>query len=626
MTSATSPHLCQTSPLDQNDNNYDAVLDLTELKKRFDKHLPKYGFLWRSLANARLTKETVAKRDSAHGVGGIGVVERRGFQASAENTRLQQQRAAVDIEQPDHQDDSGKQASDGEDEDTHRAQAMNESGSDESTSVTFTILDAILNKRPVSLRVGPRSSPDHDELCWDGCCDCVDPIIEIFEDEDEDASAFDVNVDEELADTTDDDGRGVRDDSLTTSGADKKNAVDGVRLDETSLSDDDASINNDSDDSTDIVIVRKTPKKKMFILESDDEDDSDVVSAADGSAIDEHRNMDLEENSSRHGNNNDDSMRGVDNVKLDDIDSLLIDVDSKQHESSSNSSGRPYHQLHSLKSRGSDADIIDSSDSEREHEWIELSSDEDEEASQPPKRVNKVIILSDDDEEIESDNDDDDDHSVFTISDDSDGGEESDDLSFRMRTGRGPTNRIPSGGRAPSKTISSAKPTQRFTTSKENDNPNVSKIFKSDDTRSTLAFRRNRDALTANTFSEFNQRAFQDALSSVKVTWSKKLNKTAGVTRMRGKLGEGNASTRVATIELSTKVIDDEVRLRSTLLHEMCHAAQWLVDGIHKPPHGKNFKKWAAISMQKIRDVEVTTTHDYQIVYKYAWVSISFSH
>ena len=50
-----------------------------------------------------------------------------------------------------------------------------------------------------------------------------------------------------------------------------------------------------------------------------------------------------------------------------------------------------------------------------------------------------------------------------------------------------------------------------------------------------------------------------------------------------------------------------------------------VLDGVHKPPHGKNFKKWAAISMRKIRDVEVTTTHDYQIVYKYAWVSISFS-
>ena len=64
----------------------------------------------------------------------------------------------------------------------------------------------------------------------------------------------------------------------------------------------------------------------------------------------------------------------------------------------------------------------------------------------------------------------------------------------------------------------------------------------------------------------------------------------------------------------------DDPRLRSTLLHEMCHAAQWIVDGTHKPAHGKAFKKWAAVSMRKVRDVEVTTTHEYVIVYKFAWV------
>jgi hypothetical protein len=88
---------------------------------------------------------------------------------------------------------------------------------------------------------------------------------------------------------------------------------------------------------------------------------------------------------------------------------------------------------------------------------------------------------------------------------------------------------------------------------------------------------------------------------------------------MKGRLGQ--PESRVATIELATKVIDNEERLRSTLLHEMCHAAAWLLDGQHKPPHGKCFKKWASISMKHITDVEVTTTHDYQIAYKYAWVS-----
>ena len=88
---------------------------------------------------------------------------------------------------------------------------------------------------------------------------------------------------------------------------------------------------------------------------------------------------------------------------------------------------------------------------------------------------------------------------------------------------------------------------------------------------------------------------------------------------MRGRLGEKYADSRVAKIELGIKVIETEEQLRSTLLHEMCHAAAWLVDGVHKPPHGAVFKSWAKKSMRKIKDVEVTTTHDYQISYKYAW-------
>ena len=213
-----------------------------------------------------------------------------------------------------------------------------------------------------------------------------------------------------------------------------------------------------------------------------------------------------------------------------------------------------------------------------------------------------------DDEEDESE----DHHSTFTISSD-DSDNSSDDESgvkFRKTTKskRHENKKTSSGGQRPT-TKPAAK---RKPNTKHNQTKSRSKA---------TAFSKNRDTLTSHTFSEFNLKAFEGALSSVTVTWSNKLNTTAGITRMRGKLGKDNAHTRVATIELATKVIDNEERLRSTLLHEMCHAAQWLVDGIHKPPHGAQFKKWANISMRKIRDVEVTTTHDYQISYKYAWVS-----
>ena len=56
--------------------------------------------------------------------------------------------------------------------------------------------------------------------------------------------------------------------------------------------------------------------------------------------------------------------------------------------------------------------------------------------------------------------------------------------------------------------------------------------------------------------------------------------KTAGFTRMKTKYLSEPA--RVATIELSSKVIDDEDRLKETLLHEMCHVAAFLIDEVTK--------------------------------------------
>jgi predicted SprT family Zn-dependent metalloprotease len=75
----------------------------------------------------------------------------------------------------------------------------------------------------------------------------------------------------------------------------------------------------------------------------------------------------------------------------------------------------------------------------------------------------------------------------------------------------------------------------------------------------------------------------------------------------------------LAKVELSTKVIDDQEKLRTTLLHELIHAAVWILEGVSKPPHGKEFKRWAAHAMREIKDVKVTTTHSYEINYRYAW-------
>jgi predicted SprT family Zn-dependent metalloprotease len=160
------------------------------------------------------------------------------------------------------------------------------------------------------------------------------------------------------------------------------------------------------------------------------------------------------------------------------------------------------------------------------------------------------------------------------------------------------------------KNNSNPKPAPRPTPSK----PGMSKA----------AFARQRESLTQTLFQKLNTSAFSNKLSKVDITWSSKLRKTAGQTRLKRNkmvMRPGVPLERLASIELSTKVLDNEERLESTLLHEMVHAAAWIIDGVAKPPHGDCFKTWARIATAKT-GIKVTTTHDYEIQYTYAWVSL----
>lgn len=132
-------------------------------------------------------------------------------------------------------------------------------------------------------------------------------------------------------------------------------------------------------------------------------------------------------------------------------------------------------------------------------------------------------------------------------------------------------------------------------------------------------FKRNRDAITLATKQWFDKTVFKGALDSVSVTYAPRLTSTAGLTRLKTRTSKG-IQTRLASIELSSKLIDDEQRLRSTLMHELCHAAAFLVDGVTKPPHGECFKKWANVAMKLIPEITVSTTHSYVTnTHKFAW-------
>ncbi|BGP37544.1 hypothetical protein JCM10450v2_001459 [Rhodotorula kratochvilovae] len=118
----------------------------------------------------------------------------------------------------------------------------------------------------------------------------------------------------------------------------------------------------------------------------------------------------------------------------------------------------------------------------------------------------------------------------------------------------------------------------------------------------------------------------------IEVVWNKRLRNTAGRaswkstrTSLPGPPGSPPVRTQThrATVELSTHVTDTEEKLKHTLAHELCHLAAWALSGEMKPPHGAAFKLWAKRVMLVRPDIEVTTTHSYEIAYRFRWQCVS---
>lgn len=61
-------------------------------------------------------------------------------------------------------------------------------------------------------------------------------------------------------------------------------------------------------------------------------------------------------------------------------------------------------------------------------------------------------------------------------------------------------------------------------------------------------------------------------------------------------------------------MVDNEVRLRETLVHEMCHAATWIIDRDDTCAHGKLFKAWGRLATKQFPDIGVVSRcHSYEI-------------
>ncbi|XP_077465736.1 germ cell nuclear acidic protein [Stigmatopora argus] len=133
-------------------------------------------------------------------------------------------------------------------------------------------------------------------------------------------------------------------------------------------------------------------------------------------------------------------------------------------------------------------------------------------------------------------------------------------------------------------------------------------------------FKKKKEELTSKLYSLYNTSVFDLKLpTNMSVTWNKKMRKTAGYCVTGQERGGGN---RYARIELSEKVCDSADRLRDTLIHEMCHAATWLINGV-RDGHGRYWKLYAHKSTLVHPELPVVTRcHSYDIKYKFQYKCI----
>uniref|UniRef100_A0A914WIY8 SprT-like domain-containing protein n=1 Tax=Plectus sambesii TaxID=2011161 RepID=A0A914WIY8_9BILA len=131
------------------------------------------------------------------------------------------------------------------------------------------------------------------------------------------------------------------------------------------------------------------------------------------------------------------------------------------------------------------------------------------------------------------------------------------------------------------------------------------------------SFKKNRIDLCAKLFRIYNETIFDLKLpADLPMQWNVRLRKTAGRCCYR----RSPDLARTARIELSTKVCDTADRVRDTLIHELCHAAVWLIDGDMKDGHGPKFRHWATRACCIFPDLPmISRCHAYEIEAKFIY-------
>ncbi|KIY45260.1 hypothetical protein FISHEDRAFT_76757 [Fistulina hepatica ATCC 64428] len=117
-------------------------------------------------------------------------------------------------------------------------------------------------------------------------------------------------------------------------------------------------------------------------------------------------------------------------------------------------------------------------------------------------------------------------------------------------------------------------------------------------------------------FQELNEQVFGNRLPrDTNIVWYNRLRSTAGRARY-----ERSGGITTSMIQLSEKILQNEIDLKNTLSHEMCHLALWVVDEIRDSGHGEEWLKWKAHVENARPDIQISIKHSYKINFTYQWM------
>ncbi|XP_022911193.2 germ cell nuclear acidic protein-like [Onthophagus taurus] len=139
-------------------------------------------------------------------------------------------------------------------------------------------------------------------------------------------------------------------------------------------------------------------------------------------------------------------------------------------------------------------------------------------------------------------------------------------------------------------------------------------------------FKGNREILIDKLKSIYNENIFGGKLKDVPIEWSEKMRSSAGFCYCKKKIYSNKSIERSARIVLSKKIIDSADRLRDTLIHEMCHAAAWIIDLVTNG-HGPIWQKWTRKAVTTFPELPpIKTCHNYVIQTKYTYECMGCSY